>query len=165
MSSQPTAATEVGYALRIRDLHKRYGSVRALRGLELGVKQGEVFGLLGRNGAGKSTALHIAMGITPADEGSIELFGEPVRSGDPAPKRLIGYVAQEQSFYEWMTATSIGAFVAGFYPTWDEAHYKRLLDLLELPTQQKIAGFLRRHACQVGPGAGFGTCAALVDSR
>ena len=141
MTSTFTSEPEPGYALRVRDLHKSYGPVQALRGLDLGVREGEVFGFLGRNGAGKSTALRIAMGITPANSGRIELFGEAVRSGDPLPKRLIGYVAQEQSFYEWMTAVSIGRFVAGFYPTWDGEYYKRLLDLLEVPTQQKLQGF------------------------
>lgn len=128
-------------SLRFRGLSKRYGDVTALRNLNLNVREGEVYGFLGRNGAGKSTALRIAMGITRATSGEVALFGQTTSPGDPAAKRAIGYVAQEQSFYDWMTATSIGRFVSGFYPSWDDAEYARLLAQLEVPLRRKLNGF------------------------
>ena len=81
------------------------------------------------------------MGITRASHGEVSLFGERLAAHDPRRKRSIGYVAQEQAYYDWMTATSIGRFVAGFYPTWDDAEYARLLALLEVPRQRRIGGF------------------------
>ncbi len=125
--------------LEIRGLVKRYGNVEALRGLDLCVRRGEVYGFLGRNGAGKSTTIRIAMGITRSSAGALELFGRPV--GRIEQRQRIGYVAQEQNFYGWMTPRSLGRFVRGFYPTWDEAHYDTLVRNLDLPAGRKIRTF------------------------
>jgi ABC-2 type transport system ATP-binding protein len=125
----------------LRGLSKRYGAVEALRGLDLTVGAGQVYGFLGRNGAGKSTALRVIMGITHATGGSVALFGQPLGREDPAVRRRIGYVAQEQSFYGWMTPLRLGQFVGGFYPTWDDAEYRRLLALLEVPPDRRIQTF------------------------
>lgn len=127
--------------LRLDQIHKRYGDVRALDGLDLTVDEGEVYGFLGRNGAGKSTALQIIMGITLPNSGEITLFDARIKGDDPTNRQHVGYVAQEQHFYEWMTAQRIGKFVSGFYPTWDDAEYQRLLRLLEVPIDRKILGF------------------------
>ncbi|MEO0998309.1 MAG: ABC transporter ATP-binding protein [Pseudomonadota bacterium] len=128
-------------ALELLNAEKRYGKLEALRGLDMHVGEGDIYGFLGRNGAGKSTALRIIMGVTHADRGELRLFGQPVGRNDPVPRRQIGYVAQEQNFYGWMTAPGIGRFVAGFYPGWDDAEYRRLLDALEVPLDRKIHGF------------------------
>jgi ABC-2 type transport system ATP-binding protein len=125
----------------LRGLYKRYGAVEALRGLDLTVEPGQVYGFLGRNGAGKSTALRVIMGITHASAGQVLLFGRPLAPEHPAARRRIGYVAQEQSFYGWMTPLHLGRFVGGFYPTWDDAEYRRLLGLLEVPADRRIQTF------------------------
>jgi len=124
-------------AIRLADLHVRYGRVRALDGLSLAVSRGEIYGFLGRNGAGKTTTLHVLMGIVGADEGKIELFGEPMKRVSVAMKRNIGYVSQEQNFYPWMTASQLGRFVAAFYPTWDRDEYARLLRVLDVPPERR----------------------------
>lgn len=128
-------------ALELRHIRKRYGDLSVLKDLEMQVEEGEVYGFLGRNGAGKSTALRIIMAITRADEGDIRFFGQSIAPNDPEPRQQIGYVAQEQHFYGWMTAPRLGRFVSGFYPTWDESEFRRLLHILEVPTDRKIHGF------------------------
>jgi ABC-2 type transport system ATP-binding protein len=135
------ASSSASQALELNKIDKSYGDLSVLRGLQMSVNQGEIYGFLGRNGAGKSTALRIIMGVTQANSGSIELFGQQIASTDPVPRQQIGYVAQEQHFYGWMTAPRIGRFVAGFYPKWDEADYRHLLHTLEVPTDRKIQGF------------------------
>ena len=127
--------------IRLRGLVKRYGAVEALRGLDLDVRPGQVYGFLGRNGAGKSTALRIIMGITLPTAGDVQIFGRSLRGEDPGVRRRIGYVAQEQSFYGWMTPLNLGRFVAGFYPSWQDAEYRRLLALLEIPADRRIQTF------------------------
>ncbi len=126
--------------LQLKGIAKRYGPVTALEGLDMTVHEGVVYGFLGRNGAGKSTALQIIMGISLATRGETWLFDERVRNDDPNPRRAIGYVAQEQHFYDWMTATRIGKFVSGFYPAWDDPEYRRLLKLFDIPADRKIVG-------------------------
>src|ERR1051325_4488958 len=82
------------------DLHKRYGTIQALDGLSFAVREGEVFGLLGPTGAGKSTTVRVLTTLTRADSGRALVAGEDV-SRDPARvRRLIGYVAQD-SGVDW----------------------------------------------------------------
>lgn len=124
--------------LQTRGLSKRYGRVEVLRGLDLEVRGGEIYGFLGRNGAGKTTTIRILMGIIGGDGGALELFGSKVARPTRAQKRDIGYVSQEQHFYPWMTCARLGRFVAGFYPTWDEREFQRLLHVLYLPADRKV---------------------------
>ncbi len=125
--------------LETRGLKKCYGKVEALSGLDLRVRRGEVYGFLGRNGAGKSTTMRIVMGITRPSAGRYLLFGQP--GGGIALRQRVGYVAQEQNFYGWMTPYSLGRFVRGFYPTWDDGAYAALMRNLDLPTGRKIRTF------------------------
>ena len=139
--SRPIIISPIVTVLRLNQIRKRYGDVSALDGLDLTVNEGDVYGFLGRNGAGKSTGLQIIMGITLPNAGQITLFNTDIKGDHPSIRQHIGYVAQEQHFYEWMTAQRIGKFVSGFYPTWDDAEYVRLLKLLEVPKDRRILGF------------------------
>jgi ABC-2 type transport system ATP-binding protein len=103
------------------------------------VPEGAIYGFLGRNGAGKTTTLRVLMGLTPPDAGRIELFNEEVRAVPVRLKRHIGFVPQEPHFYPWMTAVQLGRFVGDFYPTWDDAEYRRLLRRLDIPTDRKAS--------------------------
>lgn len=130
-----------GPILEMRSLEKRYGRVRALEGLSLSVGEGEVYGFLGRNGAGKSTAIRILMGITKPSAGEVQLFGESTRGAPVRLRQRIGYVAQEQAFYPWMSARRLGRFVGGFYPTWDAHVFERACVEQALPLDRAVGGF------------------------
>jgi ABC-2 type transport system ATP-binding protein len=134
-----TAEQAPAVALALRGLHHSYGSVHAIQGLDLTVHRGEVYGFLGRNGAGKTTTIRALMGILRPDSGIIEMLGNRVTRVRPDHKRNIGYVAQEQHFYPWMTCREIGRFVGGFYPSWDAIEFERLLDVFELPARRRIS--------------------------
>lgn len=125
--------------LRTHDLTIRYGANLAVERLSLSVQRGEIYGFLGRNGAGKTSTIRAIMGILKADSGSIEFAGLQTRRIGNTQKRLIGYVSQEQFFYPWMTCQRIGKFVGGLFPTWDAGEYDRLLTVLDLPANRKIA--------------------------
>jgi len=112
-----------------------------LTGLSLEVNRGEVYGFLGRNGAGKSTAIRMIMGITKISSGSIYLFGDSITGNVVKARQKIGYVAQEQHFYPWMTPRVLSKFIKGFYPRWDQKKYDALLDLFELPAKRKLGNF------------------------
>lgn len=124
--------------LELRQVVKRYGRVHALEGLDLGVGRGEVYGFLGRNGAGKSTTIRILMGITPPDSGEVLLFGQPARGGHVELRQRIGYVAQEQTFYGWMDARRLARFVGGLYPTFDHADFEARCRRLEVPLDRSV---------------------------
>ncbi len=127
--------------LRLNEVQKSFGTLKVLDGLSLDVYPGEVFGFLGRNGAGKSTAIRLLMGITQADAGQISLFGQPLKSDLIRIRQKIGYVAQDQNMYPWMTPTVLSKFVRGFYPTWDEKRYQQLLADFQLPLKRRIGTF------------------------
>lgn len=126
-------------AFRLENIKRRFGKVQALDGLSITVQQGEVYGFLGRNGAGKTTALRVLMGIIRPDDGLVELFGRQVRRVTPSLKQRIGYVSQEPMFYGWMNAERLGHFVSSFYPSWDNQEFIRLLQVLDVPTDRRAA--------------------------
>jgi ABC-2 type transport system ATP-binding protein len=125
--------------LSARGLKRAFGKVRAVDGLDLTVRAGEIYGFLGVNGAGKTTAIRLFMGIIKPDGGALELLGEPTRRATIRQKQSIGYVSQEQTFYPWMTACGLGRFVGGFYPSWDAQEFERLLRVLDVPPDRKTA--------------------------
>jgi ABC-2 type transport system ATP-binding protein len=94
-----------GPALQVSGLHKRYGSVVALGGVDLEVAQGELVGLLGPNGAGKSTLVKIACGLVRPSAGSASVCGTP--AGSRAASTAIGYLAELFRFPGWCTAEEV----------------------------------------------------------
>lgn len=127
--------------LSLKDVRKSFGSLQVLDGLTLAVYPGEVFGFLGRNGAGKSTAIRILMGITRCNSGEINVFGKPLHSDVIGIRQRIGYVAQDQNMYPWMTPMVLSRFVKGFYPRWDSSRYQQLMNDFELPPKRRIGTF------------------------
>lgn len=126
-------------ALSTENLSLTYGRVRAVENLNLRVYAGEIYGFLGRNGAGKTSTIRMLMGLVHPDAGTIRMLDFVGRRIGVKEKRHIGYVSQEQYFYSWMTCRGLGRFVRGFYPTWDDTEFARLLDWLDLPPDRKVA--------------------------
>ena len=86
-------------AIRIYDLVKRYGAVEAVRGICLGVHEGEIFGLIGPDGAGKTSTFQIAAGVMESTSGGVEIFGVPAREA----RAQTGYLTQNFSLYPDLT--------------------------------------------------------------
>ncbi|WP_134655484.1 ABC transporter ATP-binding protein [Streptomyces sp. H23] len=93
---------------------KAYGDVRAVDGMDLRIERGETVALLGRNGAGKSTAIALLLGLRPPDAGTVELFGGPPESAVRAGR--VGAMLQEARAVPRVTVGELVAFVAGRYP-------------------------------------------------
>jgi ABC-2 type transport system ATP-binding protein len=126
------------FALRTDQLHRSFGKSAVIRGLDLRVPAGTVYGFLGRNGAGKTTAIRMIMGILQPDAGTLTFgAGAPVRRTAPSMRRGIGYVSQQQHFYPWMRVRRLASFVGAFYPTWDRARFERLCERLAVPLWQR----------------------------
>ncbi len=111
-------------ALRIRGLHKAFGDVRAVAGIDLEVGPGECFGLLGPNGAGKTTTIEICEGLTTPDAGTVELLGRSWQHDADELRQLIGIQLQETQFPEKLTVEEVLRLFRSFYRrgmTLDEA--------------------------------------------
>ncbi len=102
-------------ALALRDLHKTFGDVRAVRGLSLEVPAGECFGLLGPNGAGKTTTIEICEGLTPEDAGTVEVLGRRWRSDAGVLRERIGIALQETQLSEKLTVDETLRLFRSFY--------------------------------------------------
>ena len=111
-----TAPSARRIALRCSGLVKRFADVTAVNGLDLEVFGGECFGLLGPNGAGKTTTVEILEGLTPADEGEVELLGQRWNTGDDRRLReRIGVQLQETQLAEKVTVTETVRLFRSFY--------------------------------------------------
>ncbi|MBR3771729.1 MAG: ATP-binding cassette domain-containing protein [Clostridium sp.] len=90
--------------VEIQGLVKTFQGKTAVDGVNLCVKEGDIFGLLGPNGAGKSTTLNTMLGLLKNDSGSVKLFGKEFSRYSKEIKQMIGYVPQDFAFFEVMSA-------------------------------------------------------------
>ena len=111
----------------VRNLVKRYGDVLALDHFNLQIEQGEVFGLLGPNGSGKTTSINCILQLLTFDKGEIELFGEPMKPASYDLKRRIGVVPQDIAVFDELTVRENIDYFCGLYVT-DSAKRKALVD-------------------------------------
>ncbi len=125
-------------AVVTHQLGRRYGHRPVIRGLDLRVPAGVVYGFLGRNGAGKTTTIRMLMGMLAPHQGQIEILGALRQRVTARDRRRIGYVSQEQHFYPWMTVRQLERFVGGFYPTWSTAAFDQLLAQLNIDSKQTV---------------------------
>jgi ABC-2 type transport system ATP-binding protein len=102
-------------AIVVRDLRKAYNGVEALRGVDLEVREGEVFGLLGPNGAGKTTAVEILEGYRNRDGGEVSVLGHDPATSPRALRERIGVVLQHSEFHPLLTVREVHTMFAGYY--------------------------------------------------
>ncbi|HWC34517.1 MAG TPA: ATP-binding cassette domain-containing protein [Mycobacteriales bacterium] len=115
MAKASKAATTQGAAVSVRGLVKRYGPIEAVRGIDLDVTPGEVFGFLGPNGAGKSTTIKMLCTLVVPTAGSAQVAGLDVITQRTAVRRNIGLVFQETTLDEYLTAEQNLKFHASIY--------------------------------------------------
>ena len=105
----------MAHAVEIRDLVKRFGAFTAVAGITLDVEQGEIFGFLGANGAGKSTTIRMLCGLLAPTSGRANVMGVDVMADPEEVKRRIGYMSQRFSLYEDLSVRSNLRFFGGVY--------------------------------------------------
>ena len=127
--------------VRIRNLVKRYGELVAVDHLSLDIAPGEVFGLLGPNGSGKTTTINCILQLLSYDHGEIELFGQSMRPTSYQLKRRIGVVPQEVAVFDELTVReNVDSFCALYVR--DRARRRELVDAaIDFVGLQKFEGF------------------------
>src|SRR6266702_2182196 len=125
-------AEHTGPAIEMIDLCKDFGSFRAVDHLSLTVKQGEIFGLLGPNGSGKTTTINMISGLSVPTSGEVRVMGYDVRHQTRQVRRLLGSIPQETALYEELTAWDNMDFHADLFGVARHKKKERILRLLEL---------------------------------
>ena len=140
--------------LRITGLYKRFGDKEVLKGLDLTVPEGSIFGFIGVNGAGKTTAMKTVLGLLKADGGEILVNGERVVYGQTATNRHIGYLPDVPEFYGFMTAAEYLDFcgeISGMSKTETASRRDELLTLVGLQDEKhRVGGYSRGMKQRLG---------------
>jgi len=115
-------------------VHKSYGSVQALAGVDLRIPRGVVCGLLGRNGAGKTTTIKVLLGMVRPTSGKASVFGLPATDAKASLviRTRAAFVSEDKDLYAGVTIGELVRFTAAFYPNWRADHASEYLAAFEL---------------------------------
>ena len=123
--------TELENVIEVEHLVKAFGSFHAVDDISFSVKRGEIFGFLGANGAGKTTAMHILTGLSQPTSGTGTVVGYDIRTEHEQIKKHIGYMSQKFSLYEDLTVAENIRLFAGIYGMQDEEIRRKTDELLD----------------------------------
>lgn len=124
-------------ALRVEKLTKRYPKF-TLEGVSFSLERGGIMGLIGKNGAGKSTTLKSILNLIPPDSGEIELLGRPFPENELACRQRLGVVLGGIDFYRHKRLSAITRVTRRFYRDWDQGAYERYLAEFGLDEEKKV---------------------------
>lgn len=150
--------------IEIKNLSKDFGAIKAVDGISARIEEGHVFGLIGTNGAGKSTFIRMLAGVLKPDGGTILVDGEPVYD-NPAAKENIFYISDDQYFFRSGTPLDMLKLYQTFYPRFDEEKWRALAEKAGLETRRKINTFSKGMKKQLAVICGIcaGTRYLLCD--
>lgn len=136
--------------LQTNNLTKYYGKTLALDHLNLQVPRGSIYGFLGRNGAGKTTAIKIILGLLRPTAGGAELLGCDCQDLTASIRQRIGYVTEGHRLFRWMKIGELERFQRAFFPgQWDRKLFADMLEYFDLSKKRKIKHLSNGQRAQV----------------
>lgn len=126
--------------IEVKNLSKSFDSIRAIDHINAKIEDGHVFGLIGTNGAGKSTFMRMLSGVLKPEEGEILVDGEPVYD-NPAVKEKIFYISDDQYYFRSGTPVDMLKLYQTCYPAFDGAKWKSLMEKFGLDEKRKVNTF------------------------
>ena len=122
--------------VELTDVCKTYPSFR-LKEVSFSLEKGKITGFIGRNGAGKTTTIKSMLNLIHTDSGEISYFGVPLSGNEKEIKQRIGYSTGTVSWYPRKKISEIAEVTASFYPGWDEAAYRKYMELFGIDDNKK----------------------------
>ena len=126
--------------IEVRNINKNFDSIKAIDNISAKIEEGHVFGLIGTNGAGKSTFMRILCGVLRADSGEVLIDGDAVYD-NPKVKSKIFYISDDQYFFKTGTPKDMLHFYETYYEGFDSVKFKELMQAFNLDINRKINTF------------------------
>lgn len=126
--------------IELRNVSKSFKGFE-LKDVSISVKKGFVTGFIGGNGAGKSTTIKLIMNLLQPDSGEITLFGLNYKQHEKEIKQRIGFVFDQNVFYENLTLLEMKNLIAPIYKNWDNTVFNHYVEMFELPLKQRLSTF------------------------
>lgn len=123
--------------LKLQNVCKDYQGF-SIRNINFKLPRGYIMGFIGANGSGKSTTIKMIMNLVKRNSGEIYIFGKDNQKHEKEVKQNIGFVYDENHYYEDLTCEQMKRIVAPLYKKWDEAQYESYMDRLQVPKHKKI---------------------------
>lgn len=142
----------MGNVVEIKDLTHYYGKKLVYENLSFNIKEGSIFGLLGKNGTGKTTTINILNGFLRPKSGRCLMFGEDSYNLSPATKARVGFLIEGHIQYSNMNIIQIEKFYSAFYPKWKKEPYYELMSKLAVTQDQKLSKMSCGQRSQVALG-------------
>jgi len=128
--------------LKVEGLNRSFGEFQ-LKDVSFSLPRGYIMGFIGPNGAGKTTTIKLIMNLVNRERGKISIFGRDNIKNEKEVKQRIGFVYDENHYYDFLSLQEMKNIIAPFYRDWDEALYQRYLKIFELPARKKIKDLSR----------------------
>jgi len=138
--------------VQVKNLTHYYGSKLVFEDFNFEIKKGSIFGLLGKNGTGKTTTINILNGFLKQTSGQCLVFGEDSHSLSPQTKARVGFLIEGHIQYSFMNIKQIEKFYSAFYPNWKKEPYWELMSKLQVTENQKISRMSCGQRSQVALG-------------
>jgi ABC-2 type transport system ATP-binding protein len=132
---------ETDYVIETDQLSRSFGKTTALNDLTLRVPRGGIYGFLGRNGSGKTTAIKLLAGLIKPTSGSVKVLGKTPFDFTPEDRQRVGYVSEKQILPATFKVKNLVRFCAQFYPRWDHDLVARLMGQFKIDPKKRV-GFL-----------------------
>lgn len=142
-------ATNHHSVISITNLNHSYGDKKIYHNLNLNIEPGTIFGLLGKNGVGKSTLINLLMGYLKPQQGQCLIFGEHANYLSAKSRQKIALLYEGFISYDNMSITQVEAFFRSFYPQWQTKHFHNLIDLMDVDVNQKLSSLSFGQKSQV----------------
>jgi len=140
------------YVVECKDLTHYYGKRLIYENMSFNITKGRIFGLLGKNGTGKTTTINILNGYLKPKSGQCLIFGEDSQNLSPATKARIGFLMEGHIQYSFMNINQIEKFYSAFFKKWKKEAYYELMEKLEVMPTQKISTMSCGQRSQVALG-------------
>lgn len=136
--------------IQVNRLTRMFGAKTALNDVSLTVPTGGVFGLIGGNGAGKTTIIKHLLGMLRAEQGTVRVFGQDPIANPVGVLGRIGYLSEDRDLPDWMRVRELMNYTQAFFPNWDEQYAEELREAFDLNPDARIKTLSRGQRARAG---------------